>query len=448
MCDTMVAATATGMLFAKNSDRERNEAQYLDMLPARGYGAGATLRCTYIAISQAAHTHAVLLSRPCWIWGAEMGANEHGVVIGNEAVHPRATPQRRPALLGMDLLRLGLERSASAAEAVTVITGLLEAHGQGGSAGHLLRRWYDNSFLIADSRESFVLETVGRHWAVEKAGARRAISNTYSIATPERMSAGLKGFVREQDWWSGRGAFDFAASVTNPDNPGLAGAIARCGRSTGGLAATPAPDAGDMMGFLRDHGGVDEAGFHPQDLRGPTVCMHAGDGGRRGQSVGSLVSDLRADGALHWVTGTSAPCTSIFKPVFLDAGLPEQGPVPGDRHDVATLWWRHEQVHRALLLGDHAAAMAEIAPEREATEAEFRTQMEAVRDAPAALRKAAVDACWACAGQVETRWLEIAARHAGTPRRGYANAWGKLNALAGWQHARPMRLVAESVAAE
>ena len=148
MCDTMAAraaATTTGgTLFAKNSDRERNEAQYLQSLPAQRYGKGAVVRCTYIAIPQAAQTHAVLLSRPFWIWGAEMGANEHGVVIGNEAVHPRALPQRQRALIGMDLLRLGLERGATAAEAVEVITSLLEQHGQGGSCGHLSARFYDN----------------------------------------------------------------------------------------------------------------------------------------------------------------------------------------------------------------------------------------------------------------------------------------------------------------
>jgi dipeptidase len=441
MCDTMVAAAATGMLFAKNSDRERNEAQFLECLPARRYGAGATLRCTYVAIPQAARTHAVLLSRPCWIWGAEMGANEHGVVIGNEAVHPRSTPQRRPALLGMDLLRLGLERSASAAEAVAVITGLLEAHGQGGSAGHLLRRWYDNSFLIADAREAFVLETVGRHGAAERAGARRAISNTYTIASPERTSAGLAEFARARGWWTGAGRFDFAASVTSPDNPGLPGAIARCGRSTARLAAA-ARDAGDLMAALRDHGGADGAGFHPQQLSGPSVCMHAGDR-VRGQSVGSLVSDLRPGGALHWVTGTSAPCTGLFKPVFLDCGLPDQGPVPGDRHDPATLWWRHEQMHRALVLGDHAAAMAAIAPERDAVEAGFRARMEAVRDAPPAIRTAEAQACWDEAGQVEARWLEIAARHAGAVRPGYARTWNRMNALAGWQPPQPARLAAE-----
>ncbi|ODU56704.1 MAG: hypothetical protein ABS99_05620 [Acetobacteraceae bacterium SCN 69-10] len=442
------AATATGFtLFAKNSDRERNEAQFLELLPARDYGRGATLRCTYIAIPQAARTHAVLLSRPCWIWGAEMGANEHGVVIGNEAVHPRAKPQRRPALLGMDLLRLGLERAASAAEAVEVITSLLEAHGQGGSAGHMLRRWYDNSFLIADARETYVLETLGRHWAVQRAGARRAISNTYTIGVADRLSEGLPAFARAQGWWNGTGDFDLAASVTDSANPGLSGARARCTRATALLEATPKLDSGHMMGCLRDHGAENGPDFHPQHIQGVTICMHAGEGARRGQSVGSLVSDLRPDGAIHWVTGTSAPCTSVFKPVFMDAGLPGQGATPGDRHDPATLWWRHEQLHRALLLGDHAAAMAEIAPERDALEADFRSRAEAVRAAPGAAgvqaRRAVAEHCWSEAARAESRWLALADRHPATPRPAYARAWRRFNALAGWQPASPVRLAAE-----
>ncbi len=66
-----------------------------------------SLQCTYIEIDQAAHTHAVVLSKPAWMWGAEMGANEHGVCIGNEAVWTKVNSPNdaQEKLLGMDLLR-------------------------------------------------------------------------------------------------------------------------------------------------------------------------------------------------------------------------------------------------------------------------------------------------------------------------------------------------------
>lgn len=62
-------------------------------------------KCTYIEIEQVAHTYAVVLSRPAWLWGAEMGANEHQVCIGNEAVWGRQSADDEEALLGMDLVR-------------------------------------------------------------------------------------------------------------------------------------------------------------------------------------------------------------------------------------------------------------------------------------------------------------------------------------------------------
>ena len=123
MCDSFAArpgATASGsMLFAKNSDRERNEAQLLELLPRRKHAADAEARLTYITIPQARQTNAVLLSRPFWMWGAEMGANEHGVVIGNEAMFASIPAGRKRALVGMDLVRLGLERASTAADAAS-----------------------------------------------------------------------------------------------------------------------------------------------------------------------------------------------------------------------------------------------------------------------------------------------------------------------------------------
>ena len=73
-----------------------------------------------------AETNAVLLSKPFWMWGAEMGVNEHGLAIGNETVFTRVPYEKRPALTGMDLLRLALERAATAQKAVHIVTDLME----------------------------------------------------------------------------------------------------------------------------------------------------------------------------------------------------------------------------------------------------------------------------------------------------------------------------------
>ena len=167
MCDTIIAlgnVTADGVtLFGKNSDREPNEAHHVVRIPAARHTPGEKVKCTYIEIPQIEQTYEVLLCKPFWIWGAEMGANEHGVAIGNEAVFTKIPYDKKPGLIGMDLLRLALERARTARTALDVTTNLLGQYGQGGNCGFQHATYYHNSFIIADPREAWVLETAGKY---------------------------------------------------------------------------------------------------------------------------------------------------------------------------------------------------------------------------------------------------------------------------------------------
>ena len=342
MCDSLVSLTDDGPLFAKNSDRDPNESQYLDWVPQRSHPVGAVVACTWIEVPQVGHTHAVLLSRPWWMWGAEMGANQHGVVIGNEAVFTRAADGEK-ALLGMDLVRLALERAATADEAVSVMVDLLERHGQGGPCSRARPDFtYDNSFLVVDPRGATVLETAGRRWATEPvSGAGRSISNGLTI--PSFAKAHSRSV---RTWKSGAAV---RRRLTEP--------MAR-------QAAGPA----HLMAALRRHGTGSTPGWSPVrgGLRAP--CVHGGGLLTSSQTTGSWVSDLRG-GVRHWATASAAPCTSLFKPVAVDQPV-DTGPRPDDHFDGQTTWWRHESLHRRTLVA-HGALAPLYAVERDRTEREW-----------------------------------------------------------------------------
>lgn len=214
-CDTMVAlgnSTKSGnLIFAKNSDRPLTEAQPLVVYPAGDHKPDEMVQCTYIKIPQAAHTYRVLGSKPFWIWGFEHGMNEHHVVIGNEAVWAREPEEKEDGLLGMDLLRLGLERGRTAYEALHVITGLLKQYGQGGNAALGMEHRYNNAFLIADDHEAWILDTCGRRWVARRVKDVAGISNCYSTEEQwDEDSGDVKEYAYENGWVSRDVPFNFA----------------------------------------------------------------------------------------------------------------------------------------------------------------------------------------------------------------------------------------------
>ena len=278
MCDLLVAlapVTRDGhTLFAKNSDRPPDEPQELEWFPPRREDVTTT---TYLTIP-GPETVGFLGSRPTWMWGVEHGVNEAGVAAGNATIYttldPRGAP---PALTGMDLVRLALERSTTAADAVETITSLIEQHGQGGSGHRDADRPYWSSFLLADPRAAFVVETSGREYAVEQVERSRAISNRTTIPAFDAVHRHPRQRVE---------------AVVDP----------RLDASNSLLGSEPVTvDA--LQHHLRSHAGPD----------GWSVCMHATDPPEA--TTASIVAELTDPPVAHVLTGS--PCRSNYVSVVV-----------------------------------------------------------------------------------------------------------------------------------
>lgn len=348
-CDTFVVmsdATLGGhVLVGKNSDRPVSDSQPLRFHPRRP--AGGKLSLAHVDLEDAG-AYAHVGGSPYWCYGHELGMNEWGVVIGNEALFTRdwaAAVERSRAgsppasgLLGMELVRLGLERGRTAGEAMSVICSLVERYGQWGSAvpGRPAESGaYDNSFLLADAREAWVLETSGRRWVARQVRQGTwAISNQPTIRTQwDRASADLAGHAVDAGWWNASDPeFDFARAYADPGTP-LQVSHIRLQRSRQLLRELTADGGVDVDGakrILRDH-------YEDTFLEGPyfnaalpdflSLCMHSHPAGFTwGNTAGSAVFVLPTDDeeppCLWWTPVT--PCTGVYLPVFVASGrVPE-----------------------------------------------------------------------------------------------------------------------------
>jgi dipeptidase len=381
MCDTLVALpdhTASGnLIFAKNSDREPNEAQVIVRAPAATRGE-EWLQCTYIQVPQVRQTSEVILSKPFQMWGAEMGANEHGVVIGNVAVFTRIKmPHRNTGLTGMDLLRLALERTSSAGAALSCITELLERYGQNACGGYKNRKFfYHNSFIIADTTHAWVLETAGRHWVARRVREVQSISNGLTIGREyDRISEDAVAYAYRRRWLRDTEPFDFS----NAYSEWFMTRMSSCNYRQGYTLDQLKKGKGDFsvknaMEILSSHE-PQEGEFKLHRASTANICMHATGLTAPSQTTGSMVAEMRTAGpSTIWLTGTSMPCLSVYLPFFFggDSLRGQYWILPGERED-DSLWWKAERLHR-LITKDYQKGRALIEGERRAFQQELLEQ--------------------------------------------------------------------------
>jgi secernin len=377
MCDTQVLIGPDAVWFAKNSDREPSEPQPVVRIDAVRDDPAPSVRATYIDVAQVPRRHGVILSRPVWCWGAEMGVNDQGVAIGNEAIFSRSATLE-PALLGMDLVRLGLERGGTATEAVAVMALLLEKHGQGGPAGFGDKKFcYDSSFLVADAREAFVLETAGRDWVMRRIERHDALSNRLTLHRDHEIRA--KTVAANAD---------FAGEHDTRVMPFFARAAERRELSLHHLGQATQPSFARMAFHLRAHRAGNE---DPALGSNADVCMHAAGFIRRHQTTGSMIARLAPAGPTALFTGTSAPCLSVFRPAGFEGDFSVLT-APGKEVE-SLLWRRHEILHRRALAD--AALRERLRATRDPIEAKIFAELAAAQpDADALARADRLAAAW------------------------------------------------------
>jgi len=343
VCDTVAVVPDDGPVwFAKNSDREPNEVQFIEC------DEGDATQTASKGWPVEPPSERALLSRPGWMWGAEMGVNEHGVAIGNEAVFTRLRVPKK-GRTGMDFLRIALGICRTADEALDLLIDFTERFPQGGRMGHRIRSFrYNSSFIVADPSKAWILETAGQLWAAKRVRGVATISNALTIEDDfDRIHTGAYEVARKRGWVKSAKAFRFASAFSDTLVSKAAGAAERRACTARSTNAKTNLRVEDFIETLTDHGGVEPT----RGLRGLSPCAHASWSPARHaqQTTASLIARLDPRVPSIWATGTSSPCLSVFKPSPMDSKLFPLHSVEERCYEPARLWWAHERLHRACL---------------------------------------------------------------------------------------------------
>ncbi|KAM4027081.1 secernin-1 [Anomaloglossus baeobatrachus] len=325
------------IVFGKNSTRPRDEVQEVLHVPSSTHEAGSKVQCTYLSIDQVAKTHSMILSKPAWMWGAEMGANEYGVCIGNADVITKQAADDGTLLLGADLVRLGLERGTSAKEAVDVISSLLEEHGQGGSNFQTDGQSFHSAFLIVDRTEAWILETVGKLWAAERiTDGIRCICNHLSLKTHIDLEhPELRSHAQDQGWWNEDKEFNFSEVFSEHRH------IDDCFGKEAVENQEELMTVESMINVLRN--------------KSSGICVDSNTFLTTASAVSVLPKDDKWP-CIHFVTGTPDPSRSVFKPfIFVEdikaVPMVQSSCVRGNTCDHDHSQWKHElyEAHQCAL---------------------------------------------------------------------------------------------------
>jgi hypothetical protein len=303
MCDTLCKQVQGQNFFAKNSDRDYGEPQYIHYtsIESKYFDTIPEYKYTYQEISlplllklkaEYRCTIPALISRPSWIWGAEMGINVYGVAIGNEAVFT-LRPASKRGILGMDLLRLALHNATTALEALQLLCTWTENVPQGGNGSYVSSLYYNNSFIIKDAKEAYILETAGYKYVWKKVSDSEALSNCYALDVADASNM-TKLSMR---------------TYASPFHAYFSKGKYRRNLNTNFLADTI--NLSMLMKQMRSHGHTDT--MHTS-MKG--ICLHA-KGIATTTTTASWIIDYNTVSPIIWYMPHAHPCVGKYLPIPL-----------------------------------------------------------------------------------------------------------------------------------
>ncbi|XP_055541541.1 secernin-1 [Wyeomyia smithii] len=275
--DQMVIFGRNGMRPASDVLDDVTEVCYC---PASAEASGKVI-CNSVEIDGAA-SYSMILNQPAGVWGAESGSNEKGVIIGLTFSEGHPVDGK---LNATDLVRLGLERGATASEAVDRIVELNASAGPSGETKESAKA----SFVICDCDETWLLDIVGCLWAAQKLLLNNIALKPGLVVGKQidRSSDCLASKLQTAGIWDGSGELNFSSLF---------------GYDSVRLWPTEEPVNEKPFGICQMFETLRAAGLQTKSL-----SSHVSVLSKRGLSS-------------HWFTATPNPAESVFKPFIFTSG--------------------------------------------------------------------------------------------------------------------------------
>lgn len=179
-------------IISKNRDLGSDSINCVELHEHR-YPGECIYRAAYIDIPQEEETYKFIGVKSVGRWGFGQGINEFQVSIVDNDAGSMDELSYIKGLHDNDYIRLALERSKTALEAVDVIGELTEKYGQA---------WNGIDFIIGDPNEAWLMEVTGYQWVAKRyTDTVMAIANQFQLTDDyDLASENLISYALEQGW--------------------------------------------------------------------------------------------------------------------------------------------------------------------------------------------------------------------------------------------------------